>query len=62
LKSAIGDPGAVRLREPEEEEWASKAVELPAASTKRHRGESKINRVDQASVNQAARKAALTAA
>jgi hypothetical protein len=40
----------------------SQVVETPAASTKRRGGESKINRADQASENQAAMKAALTAA
>jgi hypothetical protein len=50
------------LREPEAKEGVSKAVEMPAASTKRHGGESKINRADQAPENQAAMKAALTAA
>ena len=61
-KATIGDPGAVRLREPEAKEGVSKVVGTPAASTKRRGGESKINRADQASENQAAMKAALTAA
>ena len=53
-KATTGDPGAVRLREPEAKEGVSKVVETPAASTKRRGGESKINRADQAPENQAA--------
>ena len=41
------------MREPEAKEGVSKVVETPAASTKRRGGESKINRADQASENQA---------